>query len=245
MTNMRLKRVGQSLKWKPVLGQLGLIVGGVLIALAVDSWWENRQERDQERAYLEQLLSDLRETESRLENSIAADTRTLDRVNWVLDRAFNGPLPPPDSLDLPTGYNQFRPLTGTQTALVQSGDLQLLRNDSIRFRLIAYTALINATETLLRHTETLIWNSTERVILGRNRHARSPNARGPAAWGTVSVEGALGDPELISALHVQAAASQNRIRNLRRLQGPTADLIQLLATELGRHQLQAGFEPEP
>ena len=227
-------RSGQSLNWKPVIGQLALIVGGVLIALAVDSWWENRQERHEERAYLEQLLADLRETESRLETSIAGDGRTLDWVSWVTDRAFNGPLPPPDSLDLPTGYTQFRPLTGTSMALVQSGDIQLLRNDSIRFRLIAYTALINATETLLRHTETLIWNSTERVIHGRLRHARSSNVRGDVAWGTIDVAAALSDPELVSALEVQKAASQNRIRNLQRLQQPTTELIQLLSTELGR-----------
>ena len=231
---MPLLRVGQSLKWKSVLGQLALIVGGVLIALAVDSWWANRQERGEERAYLEQLLSDLRETESRLENSIAGDVGMLDRVSLVLDRAFNGPLPPSDSLDLPTGYSQFRPLTGTAMALVQSGDIQLLRNDSIRFRLIAYTALINATETLLRHTETLIWNSTERKFLGRVRHSRSANVRGDVAWGTIDVAAALSDPELVSALEVQAAASQNRISNLRRLQEPTTELIQLLATELGR-----------
>lgn len=229
---MPFPRVGQSLNWKPVIGQLALIVGGVLIALAVDSWWENRQERHEERAYLEQLLADLRETESRLESSIVGDVEMLDRVSRVLDRALNGSLP--DSLDLPTGYSQFRPLTGTATALVQSGDIQLLRNDRLRFRLIAYTALINATETLLRHTETLIWNSTERKILGTLRHTRSSNVHGNVAWGTIDVAAALSDPELISALQVQAAASQNRIRNLRRLQQPTTELIQLLATELGR-----------
>jgi hypothetical protein len=231
--NMPL-RSGQSLNWKPVIGQLALIVGGVLIALAVDSWWGNRQERHEERAYLEQLLADLRETESRLENSIDGDVGMLDRVSRVLDRALNGPLPPPDSLDLPTGYNQFRPLTGTAMALVQGGDIQLLRNDSIRFRLIAYTALINATETLLRHTETLIWNSMERKILGFLRHARSSNDRGDVASRTIDVAAALSDPELVSALEVQKAASQNRIRNLQRLQQPTTELIQLLASELGR-----------
>jgi hypothetical protein len=85
----------------------------------------------------------------------------------VIGRALRGPLPQADSLELPTGYNQFEPLTGTLAALVQGGDLRLLRSDSIRFELIALSALIHETETILRHTETLIWNSTERVILGR------------------------------------------------------------------------------
>lgn len=227
---MPLIRLGSSLDWKRFLGELVLIVGGVLIALAIDSWWEGHQEREQERAYLDQLLVDLRETEDRLHTSIAGDSAMLDRVSGVLDRAFNGHLPPPDSLVLPTGYTQFRPLSGTQAALVQSGDLRLVRNDSIRFQVIAYAALIDATETILRHAETLIWTSTDRVILGRARHSRG----GAGGWGGIDVAAALGDPEVISALQVQAAASQTRVRNLGRLQGPTSDLVRLIDAELRR-----------
>jgi hypothetical protein len=74
----------------------------------------------------------------------------------------------------------------------------------------------------------------ERKILGFLRHARSSNDRGDVASRTIDVAAALSDPELVSALEVQKAASQNRIRNLQRLQQPTTELIQLLASELGR-----------
>lgn len=119
-----------------------LIVGGVLIALAVDSWREERQECQQEVAYLQQLLQDLRETEQRLQGTIAGDSGNLGEVNRIIDRAFNGPLPRPDSFDISIGYDQFRPLTGTQMALVQGGNLRLLQSDSICFKLIAYSAMI-------------------------------------------------------------------------------------------------------
>jgi hypothetical protein len=223
--------------WKRVVGELALIVGGVLIALALDAWWDGRQERKQETAYMTQLLVDLQETQSRLRASIAGDTETMEFVGAVLERAFSGPFPPADSLRLPTGYTQFRPLTGTQVALVQGGDLRLLRNDSLRFALIAYAALIDATEAILRHTESLIWNSTERVTLGRARHAQSivpTRENGMRRWGQIDVVAALNDPELVSALQLQATASQNRVRNLQRLEDPTSDLIRLLETELGR-----------
>jgi hypothetical protein len=45
-------RIGSSQVWKLVLGELGLIVGGVLIALTLDAWWDGRQERRQEIAYM-------------------------------------------------------------------------------------------------------------------------------------------------------------------------------------------------
>jgi hypothetical protein len=124
---------------------------------------------------------------------------------------------------------------GTLTALIQSGDLRLVRNDSIRFELIAFSALIHETETILRHTETLIWSSTERVLAGRARHSQTATRReanGGRGWGQVDVAGALNDPEIISALQIQAVASQVRLFNLGRLQEPTSRIIRLLRAEV-------------
>lgn len=234
---MRARLPGSSQVWKRVMGELALIVGGVLIALALDAWWDGRQERKQEVAYMTQLLVDLQETQNRLRVSIDGDTETMEFVSTVLERAFLGPFPPVDSLRLPTGYSQFRPLTGTQLALVQGGDLRLLQSDSLRFALIAYAALIDATEAILRHTESLIWNSNQRVAHARARHAQTvvpTRDNGMRRWGQIDIVAALNDPELISALQIQVTASQNRVRNLQRLEDPTSDLIRLLETELGR-----------
>ena len=233
---MRLRVTELSLPWKRLFAEFGVIVGGVLIALAVDSWWERQQEQNQAEEYLQQLLADFQGTQRRLQGTIAGDTKTLERVNRVVDRAFRGPFPSADSLELPTGYNYFEPLTGTLTALVEGGDLRLIGNDSIRFDLIAFSALIDATESILQHTETLVWHSTERVTLGRARHSR-PAAQRPANGGRAAVQvdvaGALNDPEIISALQVQAVASQIRLFNLRRLEEPTTRIIRRLEAELG------------
>jgi hypothetical protein len=233
---MRLRVTELTLPWKRLFAEFGVIVGGVLIALAVDAWWERQQEQNQAEKYLQQLLVDFQGTQRRLQGTITGDTRTLERVNSVVDRALRGPLPSADSLELPTGYNYFEPLTGTLTALVEGGDLRLISNDSIRFELIAFSALINATESILQHTETMVWRSTERLTLGRARHSRSAAQRpanGDRVAAQVDVAGALNDPEIISALQVQAVASQIRLFNLRRLEDPTARIIRRLETELG------------
>lgn len=232
---MRLGFSGTSLPWKRLLAEFGVIVAGVLIALAVNSWWERRQERLHARQYLEQLLVDVEATERRLNGVIETETHRLEGVNAVIDRALHGPWPPADSLDLPTGYNYFEPLKGTMTALIQGGDLRLLTSDSLRFEVIAYSALLHETETILRHTETLIWHSTERVALGRARHSQSAARRGANAgrgWGEIDVAGMLNDPEIVSALQMQAMASQIRGFNLGRLEEPTTRLIRLLRAEL-------------
>lgn len=232
---MRLGRAGSSLPWNRLFAEFTVIVAGVLIALAVNSWWERRQERNHARQYVEQLLADFQTTERRLRSAIETETQRLEGVNSVIDRAFRGPWPQADSLVLPTGYNYFEPLKGTMTALIQGGDLRLLRSDSIRFELIAFSALLHETETILRHTETLSWHSTERVTEGRARHSQSAARRAANAgrgWGQVDVVGALNDPEIIGALQIQAVASQVRIFNLGRLEEPTSRIIRLLRAEM-------------
>ena len=233
---MNREASGLSLPWKRLFAELAVIVVGVLIALGADSWWEKRQERRQAQEYVQQLLVDFRETERQLHNAIAGDTRTFEMASRVVDRAFRGQFPPTDSLDLPTGYHFFHPLTGTLTALVQGGDLRLLDDDTLRFELVAYSSLIAQTETVLRHAETLVWHSAERIALGRARHSHSALRRAASrgsGWGQVDVAGALNDPEIISALQVQAMASQIRLFNLRHLEQPTSRLIQLMQAELG------------
>lgn len=232
---MNREATGSSRPWKRLIAELAVIVAGVLIALGADSWWEQRQERRRAVEYLQQLLDDFRQTERHIKNAIGGDTRKFESASGVIDRAYRGQFPPADSLELPTGYDFFSPPTGTLTALVQGGDLRLLDGDTLRIELIAYSSLMDDIETSLRHTETLIWHSAERVALGRARHSQSAarrGANGGSSWGQVDVVGALNDPEIISALQVQAMASQIRLFNLRRLEKSTSRLIQLIQAEL-------------
>lgn len=233
---MRLRGSELAVPWKRLFAEFGVIVAGVLIALAVDSWWERRQEQKLAEEYLRQLLVDFRETERGLQGTIEGDTRTLERAEAVLDRAYTGRFPPADSLDLPSGYNYFEPLTGTLTALVEGGDLRLVADDSLRFDLIGHSALIRSTEAVLRHTESLIWNSTEQLSLGRARHSRAAEqaaASGGAGRVQVDVRGLLSDPDVISALQMQAAASRIRLFSLGRLEEPTARIVRRLEADVG------------
>jgi hypothetical protein len=220
---------------KRLFAEFAVIVVGVLMALAADAWWEARLERREARNYSERLLVDFQETQRRLRGTIAGDTETLEFVNAVVDRAFRGVFPSPDSLELPTRYNQFEPLTGTLTALVESGDLRLIQNDSLRFELVAFLSLLETSEQFLSHTETMIFDSIERVTLGRARHSQSASrqaANRGSGWGQVDVRGVLNDPDIIGALQMQAGASQMRIFNLRRLEEPIERIIHLAEAQL-------------
>jgi hypothetical protein len=122
-----------------------VVVAGVLVALAVQAWYEGRRDAERERAYLLQLAADLRDTERLLDTAdVANRASTLAAARFV--RAFYEPTRPPRDSVLAwygraSSYETVRPVTGTVEALIVTGDLNLLRSDRARAAVSAYLDL--------------------------------------------------------------------------------------------------------
>ena len=130
------------IRW--LAAELTIVVAGILIALAIQSWADGRDDRAREREYLRQLQADLRETE-RLVLRDDSIHRTRDRAGVMLLHAFFTPeRPPRDSVLVwalnATWYEPRRPILGTAEALVATGDLRLLRDNALRAAVTAYLA---------------------------------------------------------------------------------------------------------
>lgn len=122
--------------------QLLVVVSGILIALALDAWWDTREDGRQERVYLRQLDADLMETEA-VVAQYDRFLRPVDSTAALLVRAYRTPTPPPaDSVYawfiVGARFGVPRPVLGTAEALVTTGDLRLLRNDSLRTEIASY-----------------------------------------------------------------------------------------------------------
>ena len=131
--------------WQPKLrwfaAEIAVVVVGVLIALALNAWWSARQDGARADAYLRQLASDLAETERVM---AASDTlmRPTERAVKRLLQSYGEPEPPRDSvlhwIDVGLLTDHRRPVLGTAEALVATGDLALVRDDSLRIAIAAY-----------------------------------------------------------------------------------------------------------
>jgi hypothetical protein len=142
-----------------------VVVTGVLVALGVGAWWQGRQDAETERAYLRQLAADLRETEAAATQADAY-LRPVDRAGSLLWLAFyEAPPPPRDSLlawaERSLWTSSVRPVLGTAEALVATGDLALIRDDSLR---TAVTAYLETTRGRLYDHEQFdrVWAGAER-----------------------------------------------------------------------------------
>ena len=134
-----------------------VVVTGVLVALGLQAFYERSQDRRRETAYLQQLAAELRATEATM---ITADSFTAsgDRAGVMLLRAYRAPSPPDSILVWLNGVGRFSfhlPVTGTAEALVSSGDLRLIENDSLRGAITSYVGNLRPIlQTLRDATET-------------------------------------------------------------------------------------------
>ena len=134
--------------WSRVIVESVVIVFSILIAFAIDASWDSRQDRIREREYLALLVSDL---ESTLENNrffgeIA--TSVVEPATAALVRAYYAPGPvAADSLawwfDRAVGLLVVQPRLGTAQTLVSTGDLSLIRSDSMRVAIRDYLTSMN------------------------------------------------------------------------------------------------------
>jgi hypothetical protein len=119
------------------IGEIVLVVIGILIAIQVDRWNERGKLKEEEYDILRQLQSEFTHNQTKLD-SIHAAHKEVNRCLRALIAAI-GPDPVPvsqDSLDyyikefshIPT----YHPNTGSVTSLLSTGKLVLISNDSLR-----------------------------------------------------------------------------------------------------------------
>ena len=153
---MRFNRAAVvSLNWQTLLRELVVTFIGVLMALAVSALWTERQEHVKEHTALSQLLATTRENERLINQAIFEDSSTvaLDAAMRA-DFAQAAPTLPNDSVAVWLGWSArmsaFEPLTGAYAALVQSGDINLVRDAALRAKIVTYSGQLDAKIQALR-----------------------------------------------------------------------------------------------
>ena len=140
------------------LGEIVLVVIGILVALQINNWNEYQKDRNREKMYLESLEGDLRESQDELERVIDKTNRVKIAALQLLEYSTDTvPMPPPavfDSLVITTfGYTIAMTNEGTINDITGSGDLKVIRNDSLRSMIASWEAgfkMIRERENLLK-----------------------------------------------------------------------------------------------
>jgi hypothetical protein len=146
-----------SLRW--FLAEFLVVVAGILVALALSSWAQGRQDIAREQSWLRQLQADLVKNEGAFAEAVAfVDERAVASAR-VLHRFWRDSAVADEAavldLMLPRSTRRFRPVLGTAEALISSGELNLIRSDAVRAAILDYVESMRTNlEDVSRYDET-------------------------------------------------------------------------------------------
>ena len=145
---------------KSAVGEFGLIVAGVLVALLAESWWSERQDRLVEQQILVDATTEFRQNIEILDADMSRNNDVYDyllRVEAMSDPALFE-LSDIEASDLLATDNQinaaFDPAMGSVDALVRGGDLRFITDHELRGHLARWSALLTQSARMeLIHTD--------------------------------------------------------------------------------------------
>jgi len=130
-----------------VLRELAVIVPGVFIALAAESWWSQREDRRVEHEVLQDMLDEFDENLAILATDLAANDTAHARISF-LDALGDPELQALSSAELigrlgtSPVWQGFDPEMGTAQALVESGAVASISDRDLRLHLAKWSGLL-------------------------------------------------------------------------------------------------------
>lgn len=125
------------------IGEIILVVIGILIALQINNWNENRKDNIKETAILKELNKDFNNNLQQFKNIKSVHTNSL-KSAIQFKKYINHPnlLEVKDSIAKYyfSAFNgvSYNPSNGVVESLISSGDYQLIKNDTLRNYLISW-----------------------------------------------------------------------------------------------------------
>ncbi|RNC87994.1 MAG: hypothetical protein ED556_02045 [Winogradskyella sp.] len=151
--------------FKYAIGEILLVVIGILIALQINNWNENRKNRAQEQEILTQLFSEYGSNLEQIESKISLRDDVIKSCIKLLSYTQNPPENlSPDSIDYHLSRVVLRPTfdpqLGVSNELINSGKLYLLSNPQLRNSISSYPSFLKE----LNEEEMNIFRITEEQL---------------------------------------------------------------------------------
>lgn len=149
--------------WIEAMAEFVLVVIGILLALQIDNWNQERQDRELERVLLGEMISNLQSDLTDVEINIAIDQNLIQSSNIVIDYLTDD-RPYHDSLNAYFARADLGTIFLANTSAFESMEsigIDLIRNDSLRQQI---TYLYSALYNYLRKMEDIVINNTLNVL---------------------------------------------------------------------------------
>jgi hypothetical protein len=134
--------------FKYAIGEIILVVAGILIALQINNWNEERKERIQEIALLKQLRVEFKSNLEQLDEKVSIRREIIHAASNLLNFIDNPNARNKDSINYSIAtsiaYTTFDPVVSDMS---NSGSIRLIKNDSLKQLLSFWTSeIVQVTE---------------------------------------------------------------------------------------------------
>jgi hypothetical protein len=155
---------GKTIKYfKYAIGEIILVVIGILIALQINTWNENRKEKQEEVSILQNLNDEFSENKKMYELNIV-NTEEAIQIGYTIMNLMGKPeeLIKKQNIDsllfILLEPGEYRPSENTINDLIQSGRLRLLKNKTLKLLLYNWQSQVEDSKVAFERAELKIDN---------------------------------------------------------------------------------------
>jgi hypothetical protein len=150
----------QKVPWKRISIEAAAIVGSILLAFAIDAWWQERGEQEDLLQYLSAFEQELIESRKDIELALELSTgvlKTTDEVFLVLSDSERNSLPSDFAETIGSIYKIHSPNlnTGAYEDMVSSGNMRLIGNRTLSDRIKQYMQSVSS----VRSVNEVLWDT--------------------------------------------------------------------------------------
>ena len=213
------------------IGEIFLVVIGILIALQINNWNESNKRDKRELVLLKELVGNLKTNVNNLNNDIASQVESANIIDFLIDHLDNR-RPYFDSLDYYFSMSDFAPdviLTSSAFETLKSSGLELIKSPILRTEIInlfevTYPYLLQETKRL----EDQVWPAV--VVPMIQKHFREEMNR----YIPTNYEALLNDVEFINMLSKRGRMRKSSTTQKKEAKAKTERIIDLIEDELQR-----------
>lgn len=208
-----------------------VIVIGVLVALAVDAWAQARQDSVRELAYLRDLSDELQASIETGSAVVESETQLREYLFSLSDALHEGQPASADSLafwfENTLRSTSYRPASAIADALVETGDLSLIRDPDIRRLIIEYRGQAQQMRDVVNVFDASSLEAVASINRRVDRRAIRQNSLDQVEWQRIA-----SDPVVRGDLGTHGIAVSARLANARGLVDVARKLREEVAAEL-------------
>ncbi len=150
-----------SIPWKRIAAEGATIVISIILAFAIDAWWDERQERQNEIEILERLQNELAVNIERIDRVTANRTRKLEYAVALFDQIEKAQSQGIETIEVPTmvlmhlaDSSTFEADIPVLEGIIRSARLEIIENENILTAIARWeSGLRNYTEVALRERQ--------------------------------------------------------------------------------------------